>query len=94
MSQVTLTDIYNQLQLREPVVLQDITERDYNNLRTSLLRKFRKSKEEFESCGLPWPYDGEFIACRFQKAQSLAEFKLSPLDSRRTRSRTFKLSEI
>ncbi len=94
MSQVTLAGVYDQLLLREPVILQDISERDYNNLRTSLLRKFRKSKQEFESCGLPWPYDGEFIECRFQKAQSTAEFKLSPLDSRRTRSRTFKLSEI
>ena len=94
MSQVTLAGVYDQLLLREPVVLQEISEREFNNLRTSLLRKFRKSKEEFDACGLPWPYDGEFIECRYQKVQSTAEFKLSPLDSRRTRSRTFKLSEI
>lgn len=94
MSQVTLAGVYDQLLLREPVILQDISERDYNNLRTSLLRKFRKSKQEFESCGLPWPYDGEFIECRFQKMQSTAEFRLSPEAQRRTRTMMFKLKDL
>lgn len=94
MSQVTLAGVYDQLLLREPVVLQEISEREFNNLRTSLLRKFRKSKEEFDACGLPWPYDGEFIECRFLKAQSTAEFKLSPEAQRRTRTLTFKLKDL
>lgn len=94
MSQVTLAGVYDQLLLREPVVLQEISEREFNNLRTSLLRKFRKSKEEFDACGLPWPYDGEFIECRFLKVQSTAEFKLSPEAQRRTRTLTFKLKDL
>lgn len=94
MSHVTLSGIYDRVLLREPVKLEGISEREYGNLRTSLLRKFRKSKQEFESCGLPWPYDGEFIECRFQKVQSTAEFKLSPEAQRRTRTAMFKLKDL
>lgn len=94
MSHVTLSGIYDRVLLREPVKLEGISEREYGNLRTSLLRKFRKSKDEFQSCGLPWPYEREFIECRFSKATSSAEFKLSPEGQRRTRSVQFKLSEI
>lgn len=94
MSQVTTQDVYDRVLLGETVVLENLEENQFNNLRTSLLRKFRRSKEEFTRCGLPWRYDKEFIECRFQKSMSIAEFKLSPLGQRRTRSLTFTLKDV
>lgn len=94
MSQVTLQDVYDRVLLRETVVLEPVAEKDFNNLRTSLLRKFRKSKEEFQACGLPWPYSGEFIECRYKRDTFTAEFKLSLEVQRRTRSVVFTLKDV
>lgn len=94
MSQVTLQDVYDRVLLREVVVLEPISEREYDNLRTSLLRKFRKSKQEFDSCGLPWPYSGEFLECRLKRDTFTAEFKLSLETQRRTRSVVFTLKDV
>jgi len=94
MSQVTTQDIYDRVLLGETVVLENLEESQFNNLRTSLLRKFRKGKEDFTRCGLPWRYEKEFIECRFQKNISTAEFKLSPLGQRRTRTLTFTLKDV
>ena len=86
MASLTLQELYNELMFDEPVDVLVSSERDFNNLRTALLRKFRKARAEFVDCGFNWQHKDKFISCQFNKETGTAKFQLKPESMRATRS--------
>lgn len=73
--EMNLSNLYDQLILRKAVMM--IMEfRDYNNLRTSLVRKHKQTIESFEKIGIPCPQASLYVASSFDRSTQRVTFEL------------------
>lgn len=79
----TLNKIFRRVLEGEEVAHDFFTKAEYESARTSLLRKFRKSNEEFEKCGFDGPNSGKYFKCSWNRELQQGSFKLEA-DNRRS----------
>lgn len=98
MSTLTLQKLYDRLLLKETVTIEGIDEREYTNLRTSVLRKYRMSQKIFDKFGMDSPLGMEYIQCSYSKATekeaSRAVFRLANRNDRKTRPKEYSVKDF
>lgn len=87
--------IFKKLILREAVVLAIDTRKEFDTLRVSLLRRYRKYAELAEYIGAPDPFEDEFLKCEWDKKTKFAKFKISPVELRNaTHKKVYRVVEL
>lgn len=91
MSELNLQDIYTEILLRKPVEVFGVSRKQYDNLRTSLLRKFRITKQSFAQYGFSSPYYEDYLQCSYNAEKFAATFQLASRDARKTQPNKWKI---
>jgi len=86
---MTLQEMFNELVLGKPLVLQGQSASEYNSLRIMLVKKYKKYQQEMETLGFGAGLDETYLKASFTKATakipcSRSEFSVAHASCRKT----------
>ena len=79
---VDIQQLFNEVVAGQTKKLLLADQRDYEALRSSMLRKFRKYKEMLQDLGAPYAYEDKFLRCSFNKDEVSGTFSLADVSTR------------
>ena len=85
---MNLQSIFNQILLGEKVEVLLADKKEFDSLRTMLIRKFKKAAEGMESIGDYNPYKGMFVSASWNKETNVATFCQAEVSSKKRKSYT------
>ena len=89
----TLQSVFNDVLSGETLTVLHNTKAEYESMRSALLRKFRRLKEDMEKLGYD-TYAGKFIQCRYDSIEVSGTYTLAADTARTNTKREYKLKEL